>query len=161
MTEHPGVMCSQVYMDRINALLWEGPGEGVGRPKLEVRIGAFGSHLPGLIEKQVPGHPAPMQVPLALLCTCLDSRSLVATCSLYTTASQPSSCNICRYHILVIWAIMQTHFQYTVHTIRLKCSFNKVVLQLRIQRCSDTQSLLTQVNQECMTKFGQMGKWQV
>jgi len=43
----------QVYMDSINDLLWEGEGSGVGRPKLEVRIGAFGSHLPGLVEKQV------------------------------------------------------------------------------------------------------------
>ena len=62
MTERPRVMCSQVYMDSINDLLWEGgSGEGVGRPKLEVRIGAFGSHLPGLIEKQVPGHASFMQ----------------------------------------------------------------------------------------------------
>lgn len=99
-------------MDSINDLLWEGPGEGVGRPKLEVRIGAFGSHLPGLVEKQVLGHNTPMQVPLALLCTCSDSRFLVASCSLYTTASQPSSCNICRYYILVMWAIMQTHSAY-------------------------------------------------
>ncbi|KAL0024480.1 hypothetical protein WJX77_008530 [Trebouxia sp. C0004] len=43
----------EVYMDSINDLLWEEQGSGVGRPKLEVRIGAFGSHLPGLVEKQV------------------------------------------------------------------------------------------------------------
>ena len=45
----------QVYMDSINDLLWEeqGLGSGGARPKLEVRIGAFGSHLPGLVEKQV------------------------------------------------------------------------------------------------------------
>ncbi len=48
----------QVYMDSINDLLWEEQGSGVqgsggARPKLEVRIGAFGSHLPGLVEKQV------------------------------------------------------------------------------------------------------------
>ena len=38
-------------MDSIGDLLWDeqqGP-----RPKLEVRLGAFGSHLPGLTEKQV------------------------------------------------------------------------------------------------------------
>ena len=42
-------------MDSINDLLWEeqGLGSGGARPKLEVRIGAFGSHLPGLVEKQV------------------------------------------------------------------------------------------------------------
>ncbi len=43
----------QVYMNSINDLLWEEQGSGVARPKLEVRIGAFGSHLPGLVEKQV------------------------------------------------------------------------------------------------------------
>ncbi len=43
----------QVYMDSINDLLWEEQGSGGVPPKLEVRIGAFGSHLPGLIEKQV------------------------------------------------------------------------------------------------------------
>lgn len=43
----------QVYMDSINDLLWEEQGSGAARPKLEVRIGAFGSHLPGLVEKQV------------------------------------------------------------------------------------------------------------
>ena len=43
----------QVYIDTINDLLWEEQGSGVARPKLEVRIGAFGSHLPGLVEKQV------------------------------------------------------------------------------------------------------------
>jgi len=48
----------QVYMDSINDLLWEEQesgvqGSGGARPKLEVRIGAFGSHLPGLVEKQV------------------------------------------------------------------------------------------------------------
>lgn len=38
-------------MDTIGDLLWdEQQGQ---RPKLEVRIGAFGSHLPGLTEKQV------------------------------------------------------------------------------------------------------------
>jgi len=43
----------QVYMDSINDLLWEEQGSRGARPKLEVRIGAFGSHLPGLVEKQV------------------------------------------------------------------------------------------------------------
>ncbi|DBA65600.1 TPA: hypothetical protein ACH3X2_002665 [Trebouxia sp. C0005] len=43
----------EVYMDSINDLLWEEQGSGVARSKLEVRIGAFGSHLPGLVEKQV------------------------------------------------------------------------------------------------------------
>jgi len=52
------VRCMQVYMDSINDLLWEEQesgvqGSGGARPKLEVRIGAFGSHLPGLVEKQV------------------------------------------------------------------------------------------------------------
>ena len=40
-------------MDSIIDLLWEEQGSGGVPPKLEVRIGAFGSHLPGLIEKQV------------------------------------------------------------------------------------------------------------
>lgn len=44
-------LCLQVYMDSMNDLLWE---EHMGaRPKLEVRIGAHGSHLPSLVEKQV------------------------------------------------------------------------------------------------------------
>ena len=48
-----GVRYMQVYMDSINDLLWEEQGSGGARPKLEVRMGAFGSHLPGLVEKQV------------------------------------------------------------------------------------------------------------
>ena len=38
-------------MDSIWDLLWD--EQQGSRPKLEVRIGAFGSHLPGLTEKQV------------------------------------------------------------------------------------------------------------
>ena len=38
-------------MDSIRDLLWD--EQQGARPKLEVRIGAFGSHLPGLTEKQV------------------------------------------------------------------------------------------------------------
>ena len=44
-------------MDSIGDLLWDeqqGPG-----PKLEVRTGAFGSHLPGLTEKQVLATTSP------------------------------------------------------------------------------------------------------
>ena len=43
----------QVYMDSINDLLWEEQGSGAARPKLEVRIGAFGCPLPGRGEQQV------------------------------------------------------------------------------------------------------------
>lgn len=41
----------QVYMDSIRDLLWD--EQQGARPKLEVRMGAFGTHLPGLTEKQV------------------------------------------------------------------------------------------------------------
>lgn len=51
---------AQVYMDSIGDLLYEpdptagSGGSAVGsRPKLEVKNGPFGSHLPGLTEKQV------------------------------------------------------------------------------------------------------------
>ena len=54
---------AQVYMDSIGDLLWEqdkaaggGMSHVVSRPKLEVKNGAFGSHLPGLTEKQVQLH---------------------------------------------------------------------------------------------------------
>lgn len=53
----------QVYMDSIGDLLWDqGSVTGAGgsvlgsRPKLEVKNGPFGSHLPGLTEMQVSGH---------------------------------------------------------------------------------------------------------
>ena len=62
------VRYTQVYMDSINDLLWEEQGSGGARPKLEVRIGAFGSHLPGLVEKQVC---------LTAFLTALSGRSLL------------------------------------------------------------------------------------
>lgn len=40
-------------MDSIGDLLWGVEQQGP-RPKLEVRMGPYGSHLPGLTEKQVP-----------------------------------------------------------------------------------------------------------
>lgn len=42
----------QVYLDQMHDLLWAG-GPSVPRPKLEVRQGPHGSHLPGLTEHQV------------------------------------------------------------------------------------------------------------
>lgn len=58
-----GNVVIQVYMDSIVDLLWDqGSVTGAGgsalgsRPKLEVKNGPFGSHLPGLTEMQVSGH---------------------------------------------------------------------------------------------------------
>ena len=81
-------LCLQVYMDSMNDLLWE---EQMGaRPKLEVRIGAHGSHLPSLVEKQVSSVGSwPYSMPCQTLGwpSCSDTYACASiTVQLYTRA---------------------------------------------------------------------------